>query len=59
MMPTVSNRIRQAAEFVLEKKRDNPNASLASLIDEAGMRFNLTPLDTEALQHVLKESDGR
>ncbi len=55
MMPSVSNRVRQAAEYVLEKRRDNPDAKLAELIDEAGMRFNLTPLDAEALAHVLRE----
>ena len=41
--------IRKAAAFVAETRKATPSRSLDSIMDEAGMRFNLTPLDSEAL----------
>ncbi len=55
MVTTPSNKTREAVNFILGELKDKPGASLASLIDEAGMRFNLTPLDTEALTRILKD----
>ena len=55
MVTTPSNKTREAVNFILAELKDKPGASLASLIDEAGMRFNLTPLDTEALTRILKD----
>jgi hypothetical protein len=37
---------------VNDERRDNPKRALASILDEAGMRFNLSPLDSEALQRL-------
>ncbi|MDO5537947.1 MAG: hypothetical protein Q4F72_10520 [Desulfovibrionaceae bacterium] len=55
MVTTASTKVRDAAQFVLEKKTENPKASLTALIDEAGMRYNLTPLDTQALTRILSD----
>ena len=37
--------VRRALEYVQEERCRRPDAPLSSLLDEAGMRFNLTPLD--------------
>ena len=36
-----------------------PNKSLSSLLDEAGMRFNLTPVDAEALEFLFRKEQKR
>ena len=47
-----SDKVQEAAKYIAEKLAANPNASLGALLDEAGMRYNLTPLDAEALQRI-------
>jgi hypothetical protein len=47
---------RRALRFVDETLRENPDRSLDALIDEAGARFNLSPLDSEALYRLFRES---
>lgn len=42
--------VRRAAAYIAEERRDNPRLALHQLIDAAGMRFNLSPLESEALQ---------
>ncbi len=41
--------VRRAAEHVAQERKEHPTRSLADIVDEAGMRFNLSPLETEAL----------
>ena len=48
--------LRKAAAFVAETRKEDPERSLASVLDEAGMRFNLTPLDSEALYRLFSGS---
>lgn len=45
--------VRRAVAFVIEGHRDNPERSYEQLIEEASMRFNLGPLDSEALRHAI------
>ncbi|MBO4684454.1 MAG: hypothetical protein J5600_03885 [Desulfovibrio sp.] len=47
-----SAKVQEAAKYIAEVLADNPNKSLGALLDEAGMRYNLTPLDAEALQRI-------
>lgn len=42
--------VRRAAAYIVEERRDNPQLSLSQVLDRAGMRFNLSPLESEALQ---------
>ena len=46
--------VRKAAAYITEQRACNPNKSLAMLLDEAGMRFNLTPLDAQALERLFR-----
>jgi hypothetical protein len=48
--------IRKAAAFVAETRKEAPTRSLESILDEAGMRFNPTPLDSEALYRLFSDS---
>ena len=45
-----SELVSKAASFVTETRKADPERSLDSILDEAGMRFNLTPLEGEALR---------
>lgn len=47
-----SELVRRAAAFVAEERHEHPEKPLHAILDEAGMRFNLTPLDSEALQRL-------
>ena len=51
--------IRRAAAFVAEERKDKPDRSLSSILDEAGMRFNLTPLDSQALERLFSTDEGK
>lgn len=46
--------VRRAAAFVAEEHREHPEKALHTILDEAGMRFNLTPLDSEALLRLFR-----
>lgn len=50
-----SAKVQEAAKFINEELNVNPDKSLSSLLDEAGMRFNLTPLDAESLQRIFSK----
>lgn len=58
IMPT-SELVRKAAAFIAEERDLNPEKKLASLLDEAGMRFNLNPLDAAALERLFTEEAGQ
>lgn len=55
MVTTPSTKVRDAAKFILEERAEKPSRSLHELLDEAGMRFNLAPLDSEALTRILAD----
>ena len=46
--------VRKAAAYLAEQRTLHPGKSLSALLDEAGMRFNLTPLDAAALERVFR-----
>jgi hypothetical protein len=47
--------IKQAVKWIDEQLQDNPQADRTKLIDEAGRRFDLTPLDSEFLLRHLSQ----
>ena len=48
--------LRKAVKWISEARQDEPDKKLSKLIEEACMRFDLTPVDAEWLQKTLKES---
>ena len=45
--------IRRALAYIVECRREHPDLNTAELLDSAGARFNLSPLDQEALERLL------
>lgn len=61
-MPTImpaSELVRKAAAFISEERSLHPEKKLSSLLDEAGMRFNLNPLDASSLERLFDEEKGK
>lgn len=50
-----SELVRKAAAYIAEQRAENPDKKLSTLLDEAGMRFNLNPLDAAALERLFSE----
>lgn len=46
--------VRRALAFVEERRRERPDLPLETLLDEAGGRFNLSPLDGAALARAFR-----
>lgn len=49
------DKIRNAVKWIGQEKKANPQKSKAALIAEAGIRFNLSPLEMEFLTRQLSE----
>ena len=47
--------IRNTVKWISEEKQNNPCKSMTALLDEAAMRFNLSPKETESLIRILKD----
>ena len=54
--PPSREAVQKAAAFVMETRKADPSRSMDSILNEAGMRFNLTPLDGEALQSLFSDA---
>ena len=50
-----SELLRKAVKYVSDEQKDNPGKKLFAIIDDASMRFNLSPIDGEALRRIFTE----
>ena len=60
-MATIIHReelVRRALAYLLERKKEKPSMGMSELLDDAGIRFNLSPLDQEALERLLGSQTG-
>ncbi|MBN2141328.1 MAG: hypothetical protein PHV85_06465 [Desulfovibrionaceae bacterium] len=48
---------KKAVKWISDKRRDDAGARLAQLIEQAAMRFNLSPKDVEFLQRFFKDQE--
>jgi len=48
--------IRKAVKWISAKHEEKPDVSLSKLIDEAVIKFDLSPLDSEFLHGFFKKS---
>jgi hypothetical protein len=49
--------LKKAIRWIDERRREDPKASMASLIDEAGRKFELSPIQADFLyRHFAKPS---
>lgn len=53
------NALKKALCWASETRRDNPAKGLLALVDEAGMRFNLSPNDSDALLRLLTTEEKK
>lgn len=52
--------LKKAIVWVADARKDHPTKEILALVDEAGMRFNLSPNESDALLHILTtEETGR
>ncbi len=50
--------LKQAVTWIDEQLHDHPEADRVKLVDEAGRRFDLSPLDEDFLVRHLAERSG-
>jgi len=54
-VPPQGEALRKAIRWVSDRRQLEPQAKLAQIIDEAALRFDLTPLETEFLWQALRK----
>ncbi len=50
--------LKRAIIWASEARTEHPEKKTLALVDEAGMRFNLSPKESDALLHLLKGEDA-
>ena len=50
--------LRKAIKWVSDKRLDNPEAGLSGLVQEACLKFDLSPKDTEVLLNFFAARDS-
>ena len=48
--------MRKAVKHISEERKYNPGRKLQQLLDEAAMKFNLSPMQVEYLANFLRKS---
>ncbi|MCQ2444768.1 MAG: hypothetical protein MJ061_04675 [Mailhella sp.] len=48
--------VRKALQHVSDRRKENPSASVEQLLDEASIRYNLSPLDRESLERAFRDA---
>lgn len=54
-----SQLVAKAVEYVLAQLAEKPQKSIVALLDEAAMRFNLSPVEAESLLRLLQDATNR
>ncbi len=53
-----SDSIKKAIKWISDEKKYNPGKTNEQLINEAGIKFDLSPSEAEFLGRFLKENNG-
>lgn len=48
--------VQRAIAYILEQQTKHPEKTLSFFLDEAGMRFNLTPLDSQQVRRLMEKT---
>jgi hypothetical protein len=59
-MPTImpqGDEIRKAVKWISEMRAENSSLSHLELLEQAGLKFNLSPVEEEFLAKWIKEED--
>ena len=52
-----SENIRRATKWLLEERKYSSDTSIAKLIEEAAMKFDLSPMEAEFLQRFVRDEN--
>jgi hypothetical protein len=52
-----SENIRRATKWLLEERRYSPEIPVSKLIEQACMKFDLSPMEAEFLQRFVKDEN--
>ncbi len=52
-------KLRHAVQWISEKRKEKPDINLAKLADDACIRFDLSPKDSEFLLRFVKNDDSQ
>ena len=52
-----SENIRRATKWLLEERQYSADIPIAKLIEEAAMKFDLSPVEAEFLQRLVKDEN--
>ena len=52
-----SDKLKNAVEWISEKRKNNPNNKAAQLAEDASLRFDLSPKDSEFLLRFVKDGE--
>ena len=52
-------KLKQAVQWISEKRKEKPDINPAKLVDEASFRFDLSPKDSEFLLRFVKNDDSQ
>ena len=52
-----SENIRRATKWLLEERKFSTDISISKLIEEAAVKFDLSPMETEFLQRLVKDEN--
>ena len=50
--------VRRALKYISDRRQADPGLSFDALLDEASVRFNLSPRDQEALERLFRSEAG-
>ena len=53
------DRLKKALSWATEESQDHPDKGRLALVDEAGMRFNLSPAESDTLARLLAKAPRR
>jgi hypothetical protein len=58
IMPHGEN-LRKAVQWICEQRQATPSKSMAKIIEEACLTFNLTPAEAQYLEHWVSSNENR
>lgn len=54
-MAEQSYMVQKALEYIIGELKAKPHLKVTSLFDEAGARYNLSPIEVDSLERIFKE----
>ncbi|MEN8211303.1 MAG: hypothetical protein ABFR31_06265 [Thermodesulfobacteriota bacterium] len=58
-MQPQGEKLRNAVQFISEKRQENPDINLNKLVDDASLQFDLSPKDCEFLLRFVRDDNGQ